>query len=123
MKGVAKFIWEDIIYYYSLFRYLVVDRGTENIGEVISLLSRIGVNRIRISLYNSRANRTIKRGHRSILEALYKMTDRGLKGWVARLYSVLLAERITIHRPTGVDPFSIVYRQEYILLTESRYLI
>ena len=63
-----------------MFRTIVIDRGSENIREVIMLLNRIGVNRIKISLYNSRTNRTVEQGFRSIQEALYKITDRGIKG-------------------------------------------
>ena len=49
-----------------MFRTIVIDRGSENIREVIMLLNRIGVNRIKISLYNSYINRTVEQGFRSI---------------------------------------------------------
>jgi hypothetical protein len=58
-----------------------VDGGSENMKDMIALLNRIGANRIRILLYNSRVNRTIERGHYSILAALSKMTNGGLKHW------------------------------------------
>jgi hypothetical protein len=80
-EGVAKFLWEDIICQHRLFRDLVVDRGSENMKDVITLLNKIGANRIQILPYNSRANGTIERGHCTILAALLKMTNGGLKHW------------------------------------------
>jgi hypothetical protein len=120
-EGVARFLWEDVICRHGLFGYLVVDGGIENMGKVIELLNKWGINRIRISPYNSRANGTIERGHRTILGALSKMTDGGMKRWMQYLHSVLLAERITTYRPTGKDLFSLVYGREYILLIESKF--
>lgn len=120
-EGVARFLWEDVICRHGLFEHLVVDGGTENMGEVIELLNKWGINRIRISPYNSRANGTIERGHRTILGALSKMTDGGMKRWKQHLPAVLLAERITTHRPTGKDPFSLVYGRECILPMESKF--
>jgi hypothetical protein len=100
---------------------LVVDGGTENVKEVITLLNSHGIGRIQISPYNSRANGTIERGHRTILAALSKSTDGGTLRWLDHLPAVLLAERITTHRPTGVDPFSLVYGRECILPVESQF--
>jgi hypothetical protein len=120
-EGVAKFLWEDIICRHGLFGDLVVDGGSENMKDVIALLNKMGANRIRISPYNSRANGTIERGHRTILAALSKMTNGGLKHWRQYLHSVLLAERITTHRPTGIDPFSLVYGRECVLPAESKF--
>ena len=120
-ENVARFIWEDVICRHGLFGHLVVDGGSENMKEVISLLKRMGANRIRISPYNSRANGTVERGHFTVLEALSKMTDGGMKRWIQHLPSVLLAERITTHRPTGMDPFSLVYGRDCVLPAESRF--
>jgi hypothetical protein len=100
----------------------VVDGGSENIKDMIALLNRIEANCIQISLYNSRVNGAIERGHYSILAVLSKMTNSGLKHWWQYLYSVLLAERITTYQPTGIDPFLLVYGRECVLLAESRFL-
>ena len=120
-ENVARFIWEEVICRHGLFGHLVVDGGSENMKEVISLLKRMGANRIRISPYNSRANGTVERGHLTILDALSKMTDGGMKHWIRHLPSVLLAERITTHRPTGMDPFSLVYGRDCALPAESKF--
>jgi len=62
----------------------------------------------------------IERGHRSIAEALARMGG-GRKRWRQNLAAVLLAERTSVHQPTGVTPFSLIYGREAVLPIETRY--
>jgi hypothetical protein len=72
-KGIADFIWQDIICRHGLFWKLVVDGGTENMGEVVDLLNKVEIRRIQISAYNAKANGMIERGHGPIKNALFKI--------------------------------------------------
>ena len=53
-----------------------MDSRTENIGEMLELLNKIEVERIKISAYNARANGIIERGHRLIKNTLLKIKGR-----------------------------------------------
>jgi hypothetical protein len=53
----------------------MVDRGTENIREVINILNLYGIYRIQVSVYHSIANGMIERGHRPLTDSLSKMIE------------------------------------------------
>ena len=42
-RTVADFIWQDVIYYYSIFGRLVINRGSEFKKEVIEILRKYGI--------------------------------------------------------------------------------
>jgi len=107
---------------HGIFRRLVVDRGPENRGVAAAFTKKYGIERVQISAYNSKANRMIERGHKSITEALAKMS-RGRGHWQRHLPAVLLADRTSVYGPTGVTPFSLIYSREAILPVETRYLV
>jgi hypothetical protein len=119
-ESIASFMWEEIVCRHGLFGRLVVDGGPENRGLAEAFVKKYGVKRVQISAYNSKANGAVERGHRSIVEALSKMGGGG-KRWRNNLAAVLLAERTSIHQPTGVSPFFLIYGREAILPYEVRY--
>ncbi|KAI0997515.1 hypothetical protein K3495_g10672, partial [Podosphaera aphanis] len=119
--AVAKFIWEDIICRHGLFGKLVVDGGTEFMGEVVLLLQKYDVNRVQISAYNKRANGMVERGHKPIVQALARMCGDSKDDWNRYLHAVLFADRVTVHAPTGRTPFSLVYGREAVLPLEGRF--
>ena len=62
-KKITKFIWEEIIYRYNLFKQLKVNSGSEFKGAVIQEFNKLEINRIIISAYNFKRNNIIKRGY------------------------------------------------------------
>ena len=120
-KAVAKFIWEDIVCRHGCFGRLVIDGGPENKKHVAEFTKRYGIDRVRVSAYNPQVNGMIERGHKPITEALARMTDGGIGNWVMNLPAVLLADRTTVHQPTGQTPFFMVYGREAVLPVELRY--
>jgi len=50
------------------------------------------------------------------------MMNGGIGNWVSNLPAVLLADRTTVHQPTGQSPFLLVYGREAVLPVELRYL-
>ena len=60
-KKITKFIQEEIIYKYSLFRQLKVNSRLEFKKVVIQELNKLEINRIIISAYNFKGNSIIKR--------------------------------------------------------------
>ena len=120
-EQVADFIWADIVCRHGVFGEMKVDGGTEFKGKVITRLAALGAGRIQISAYNSKANGGIERGHQPILNALIGLTDGGKKAWLPFLPTVLLAARTSIHGPTGLTPFYMVYGREAVLPIETLY--
>jgi hypothetical protein len=103
--AVAKFLWEDVVCRHGCFGRLVVDRGPENKGHIAAFTKKYGIKWVQVSAYHPAANRMVERGHKSIVDALTKMTDGGLEDWVWNLLSVLFTDRTSIHQPTGKVPF------------------
>jgi hypothetical protein len=60
-----------------VFRRLVIDRGPENKGMAKVFTAKYSIKRVQISVYNSKANRGIKRSHCSIREALARISRGG----------------------------------------------
>ena len=117
-EAIAKFLWEEVVSRHGCFGKLVVDGGPENKDYLESFIQRYGINRVQVSAYHPQANGMVERGHRSIVEALVRMTNGGITKWTRNLPSVLLAERTTVHNPTGKTPFGVIYGREAVLPVE-----
>jgi len=66
---------EDVIYRYSIFGVLVVDKGLENKKYVKAFIDIYSIYRIVILVYNSKVNSMIKKGYRLIIDTLAKMLE------------------------------------------------
>jgi hypothetical protein len=73
------------------------------------------IKRVVISPYNVKANGMIERGHKSIIDALAKMTKGGIDKWVRNLHTVLWVDKIIIRKSTGYTPFYLNISMEAIL--------
>ena len=117
-KAVARFLWEDIICRHGCFGKLVVDGGSENKDAVQELALRYGIKRVVVSAYHPQANGMIERGHKPIIEALAKMSERGSTNWVRNLLTVLWADRSTVRTSTGSTPYYLNCGSELVLPIE-----
>jgi hypothetical protein len=63
----------------------------------------------------------IERGHKPIIEALARMSIETGQSWVGSLHAVLFADRTTVHRPTEVTPFELVYGRHAVLPMELKH--
>jgi hypothetical protein len=66
---------KDIIYKYSVFGVLVVDKGLENKKYVKAFIDIYSIYRVVILVYNSKVNSMIEKGYRLIIDALAKMLE------------------------------------------------
>jgi hypothetical protein len=80
-KNIKNFIYKDIICRYSIVGRIVVDGGPKNKNIAEALLEVSKITRVKISPYNSKANRIVERGYRLIINRLSKLTNRGFKKW------------------------------------------
>ena len=117
-RAVADFLWEDVICRHGCFGKLIIDGGSENKDAVAELTRRYGVKRVVVSAYHPQANGMIERGHKPIVDALSKMSDRGSTNWVRNLPAVLWADRSTVRTSTGLTPYYICCGSEPVLPIE-----
>jgi hypothetical protein len=116
-KGVARFLFEDIVCRFGLYGKLIVDGGTENKSLVAELTKRYGIRRIQISAYHPQAN-PVERGHQPIKDSLAKLAEAGKGNWLKNLHACLWADRTTVRASTGVSPFRFNYGYEPIMPIE-----
>ena len=73
LKHMGDFLWKDMIYRHKAFYRLIINRGPKNKGFVEALIKRVGIYRLYISTYNSKANRGIKGNYNNIRNAFIKI--------------------------------------------------
>ncbi len=104
-RAVADFLWEDVICRHGCLGKLIIDGRSENKEAVAELGRRYKVKRIVISAYHPKANGMMERGHKPIVDALSKMSDRGSTNWVRNLPAVLWADQSTVRTSNGLTPY------------------
>ena len=62
-----------MVYRHKAFYRLIIDGGPKNKGFVKVLIKRVGIYRLYISTYNSKANKSIKGNHNDIRNTLVKI--------------------------------------------------
>ena len=103
---------------------------TDNAGQMKNVLkwleAKYGIKGIKISPYNSQANRKIERAHLDLRQALAKATGGDVLKWYYFLKSVLWADRVTPRRGLGCLPYFLVTGAEPLLpfdIVEATWLV
>jgi hypothetical protein len=71
-------MWEDIVCKHGIFGRLSVNKGPKNKDLAERFAAIYGIMRVIILAYNVKANGMIKRGHKSIVNILTKITKGGI---------------------------------------------
>ena len=124
-RAIGQFIFEDLLCRYGVCPEIVTNNGKPFVAALDYLKDRFGIQHIRISGYNSQANGLVERKHFDVQEALMKAADGKENKWHEAAYSVFWAERITVHKSTGMSPSYIAHGVEPVLpfdLDEATYL-
>ena len=82
-----------------------MDDERENKGEIIELTQQLGIQRLVVSAFHQRANEIVEQGHKPIVDALSKMTNRKIDNWVGNLSAIAWADQITMQVSTNETPF------------------
>ena len=88
-EAVAKFVYEDVICRHGCFIHLSIDGGLENKSWLSVLTTKYKIKRTIISVYNSKGNGMVERGHQPIVNTLAKITNRKWKNWDRHLHAIL----------------------------------
>ncbi|KAJ3000054.1 hypothetical protein NUW54_g6845 [Trametes sanguinea] len=119
-KEVARFFWEQVLCRYGAVEQVVTDNGSETKGTFETLVNKHGIDHIRISPYNSKANGVVERGHFILREALVKACGNDISRWPELLPHAQFADRITIRRSTGFSPYFLLHGVHPVLPMDLR---
>ena len=125
-RTLGNFIFEEILCRWGAVEEIVTDNGTTYVASLDWLASKYGIQHIRISAYNSRANGIVERQHRTIRESLVKACDGDISKWPTLAPLVFWADRATVRKSTGHSPFYMAHGIEPILpfdLTLATFLV
>ena len=81
LSQVTKFLYEDFICNHGVFRYLILDGGSENQGVIDSLMTLYGIKAYVISPLNLKGNGLVEMSHKPFIQGLQKLTNSTSKGW------------------------------------------
>ena len=125
-KSLARWILHDIIYRWGLLLVIVTDNGPAFLKALKHLEEHYHIKHIRISGYNSRANRLVERSRFEVREAIFKACDGNESKWSTSTYSVFWAEWVTICRRMGCSPYFAATGTHPLLpvdISEANYLL
>ena len=96
---------------------IVNDRGPENQPLTKELFERFNVGNVHDTVYHPQLNGLVERGYQNIVNALAKLTALSGKpgNWPAHLASASWADRIMVHKSTGMTPYRAGFGQEFLL--------
>jgi len=115
-RSIAQSFKEQILYCYGAIPEVVTDNGPSLAGEFAKLAKEFNVKQIKISPYNSSANRVVERGHFNIREGLVKACKGDISKWPQYLQAAIFADQITTWQATGYSPFYLLHGFHPMLL-------
>ena len=124
-RTIGAFIFEDILCRWGAVEEIISNNGPAFIQALDYLSKQYGINHIRISPYNSRANGIVERRHYDVRESLVKSAEEESK-WSLSAHSVFWAERSTISKLTGYSPYYLAHGVEPLFpfdIVEATYLV
>jgi hypothetical protein len=83
---MTKFLWKDVICKHDCFEKLIVNDESENKEILDEFVQRYRIKKMITSNYHSQINEMIKRNHKFLFDALFKMFDEKLKNWIDNLH-------------------------------------
>ncbi len=115
---MTKFLWKDVICRHDCFEKLIVNDESENKEILDELVQRYRIKKMITSSYHSQINEMIKRNHKSLFDALFKMSDEKLKSWINNLHVVFWADRFIVKFITDLISFYLQCDSESMLSIE-----
>ena len=109
------FLFEEILCRWGAIEEIVSHNGTAFITVLDWLERRFGIQHIRISAYNSRANGIVERQHRTIRESIIKACEGNTSKWPSVTPYAFWADRATTRKLTGHSPFYMAHGVEPVL--------
>jgi hypothetical protein len=93
---LTKFFWENVICKHDCFEKLIVNDESENKEILDELVQRYRIKKMITSNYYSQINEMIKRDHKSLFDALFKMSDERSESWIDNLHVEQIASLLSL---------------------------
>jgi hypothetical protein len=93
---VTKFFWKNVICKHDCFEKLIVNDESENKVILDKFVQRYRIKKMITSSYHFQINEMIKRDHKFLFNALFKMFDEELKNWIDNLHVVFWTNRFIV---------------------------
>src|SRR5437588_4879771 len=102
---LGAFIFEEILCCWGGLAEVVMDNRPPFITALDWLAEKYHILYIRISAYNSQANRVVKCSHCTICDSLIKSCAGDITLWPMLIHHVFWADRVTTCRSTRHSPY------------------
>jgi hypothetical protein len=93
---MTKFFWKNVICKHDCFEKLIVNNELENKKILDEFVQRYRIKKMITSNYHFQINEIIKRDHRYLFNALFKMFDEKFKNWIDNLHVVFWTNRFIV---------------------------
>jgi hypothetical protein len=93
---MTKFLWKDVICKHDCFKKLIVNDEFKNKEIFDELVQRYRIKKMITSNYHFQISEMIKKNHKFLFNALFKMFDEKLKNWMNNFHVVFWANRFII---------------------------
>jgi hypothetical protein len=123
---IGAFIFKEILCHWGALEGIVTDNSPASIEALNWLAEQYGIHHIRISPYNSQANRIVERRHLDVREVIMKVCNGEERKWPTATHTIFWAERITTHKALGNSTYDIAHGIEPLLpfdLAEATYMV
>jgi hypothetical protein len=114
-RTLGAFLFEEVLCRWGGIEEIVTDNGTPFIAALDWLAEKYSIRHIRISAYNSKANRIVERSHRTIHDSLVKTCNGNITQWPKIAPHVFWSDCVTTRKSTGHSPFFLAHGVEPVL--------
>ena len=125
-RTLGQFIFEELLCQWGGLEEIVTDNGTLFVAALEWIATQYHIHHIRISAYNSQANRVVETTHRTIRDSLVKMCAGNIKRWYEYAPYAFWADYVMTRRATELTPYYAAHGIEPLLpfdIIEATFLI
>ena len=115
---MIKFIYEEIFCRHDCIEKMMFDDGSENQKWVNVLIEKYKIRKMIVSAYHFEVNGMIEKKHTVVMDAFFKLTEKGYFNWMRCLPSILWADRITIRMSTEMISIRMIIDSEVVFSIE-----
>jgi hypothetical protein len=120
---MTKFLWKNVICKHDCFEKLIVNDESENKKILDELMQRYQIKKMITSNYHFSINEIIKKNHKFLFDALFKMFNEKLKNWIDNFHVVFWTNRFIVKFIIDLNSFYLQCDNESMLSIELKIFI
>ena len=114
-EEVESFVFREIVCRFNV-KEIVVDNGSEFLGDFEKMASDLGIKLVHTSVYHPQANGAVERYNQTLKRGLQRLSKDHPECWPALIPRVLRNYRATPQTSTGMAPSKFLYGKDLPLL-------